>query len=671
MTPSFPTRGFSGRRLGLTVLVLAALVTAPVRGFAYDNDTEGPRGVPGPHGGGPHRALNAAALARFLRTAKDDEVFRRYDFAPTAERYGIAPETGLFFVDGTTVTQSGSWYEHEPLLPKMLASFIVEAEFSASFQWWVTEGGYTADEPETYMALRHFYDPRKRAIDLETGRESTYLTDVSDPWFANLLVGHNPRVDASTWALEASPYAWRVGAYALDVPAQGFSVEVRRRAYGRAWRALGETLHLLADMTVPAHVRNDAHPGKWASVVRTLRLDPYEASVTAAVVARWADADAPRRLRDAVSRARTLPALFHEVAAFTNRGYVSRDTISGTDAVTGQRIANANEQPAYPEPTLDALRYSGEAGRTGFYRSVDGTEVLVRQPDGSHVQSDEALAAQAADLVPSAIEAGARLLQLCLPRYRVEITGYDAAHGTLTVRAVRLRVDDAGQMTEDPLPCDPSSSAWVVLFADAGGARRTVAAPASPAWGGVHVPIADAMVGLRRPDGKRSKATVGFVVGLDVGGILIRSAPFRMPWPSPIPDRPLPPPPTPLPPPTPPAPPAPPTPTPEPPAPPAGRDRDADDSDARGERILASFLISLKRKAARDSDATATYRLEIVVPLRYENGEIVGAYRFVGSKPGTPEWYPLEWGDAQHPAHIPVGDVVRLHAPIDPDLPWK
>ncbi len=59
------------------------------------------------------------------------------------------------------------------------------------------------------------------------------------------------------------------------------------------------------------------------------------------------------------------------------------------------------------------------------------------------------------------------------------------------------------------------------------------------------------------------------------------------------------------------------------------------------------------------------------MPLRYVNGEIVGAYRFVGSKPGSPAWYPLEWGDAQHPARIPVGDVVRLHAPVDPDLTWK
>ncbi len=481
MTPSLPTQGSGRRRHGLVALGFAALVTSPVGGFAYDND--GPGSGPGPHGGGPHRALNAAALARFVREAKDDEVFRRYDFAPTAERYGVAPEAGLFFVDGTTVVQSGSWYDHEPLWPGVTATFIVEAEMSASFPWWVVEGGYTADEPESYMALRHFYDPRKRSLDLEALRESTYLTDVHDPFIANLLMGHNPQVDARAWALEASPYAWRVGANALDTPARSSGVDARRRAYGRAWRALGETMHLLADMTVPAHVRNDAHPGGWAGVVGALGPDPYEAYLTESVVAREADTEAPRKLREAVKRASTPSALFHEVAAFTNRGYFSKDTIAGTDAGTRMRLGNANLQPAYPAPRLDDLRYAGEDGRTGFYTSAGGTEILVRRPDGSHVLSDDALATQAAELVPSAIEAGVRLLHLCIPRYRVEITGYDASRGTLTVRAVRLRTDDAGRTAEDPLPCDPSSSASVVLFADGGGQRRTVAAPATRSLG--------------------------------------------------------------------------------------------------------------------------------------------------------------------------------------------
>jgi hypothetical protein len=379
-------------------------------------------------------------------------------------------------VDGTTVVQSGSWYEHEPLWPGVTATFIVEAEMSAPFPSWVAEGGYTADEPESYMALRHFYDPRKRALDLETGRESTYLTDVHDPWIANLLMGHNPRVDARAWALEVSPYAWRVGANALDLPAQGASVEARRRAYGRAWRALGETLHLLADMTVPAHVRNDAHPGGWAGVVGALGPDPYEASVTEAVVARWADTEAPQKLRDLVKHAPTPSALFPEVAAYEPRLRLEGHR-RGTDAVTRQRLGNAICSRR-TRADLDILRYTGEQGGRGSTgrRRDRGPHAAARR---FACPTTKPSRAQAADLVPSAIEAGVRLLQLCHPA----LPGRDHRATTrptaLTVRAVRLRNRRRRADDRDPIPCDPSSSAWVVLFADADGARRTVAAPAT------------------------------------------------------------------------------------------------------------------------------------------------------------------------------------------------
>lgn len=111
----------------------------------------------------------------------------------------------------------------------------------------------------------------------------------------------------------------------------------------------------------------------------------------------------------------------------------------------------------------------------------------------------------------------------------------------------------------------------------------------------------------------------------------------------------------------------PPKPTPPPtiPAPPA------DDKKAAGNRIAKSFQIALQRKMAKDSDAKEQYRLEIVVPLRYENGSIVGAYRFMQTRPGVKEWASFEWGDAQNPGRVAVGDVVRVYSRDNPDLPWK
>jgi hypothetical protein len=45
-------------------------------------------------------------------------------------------------------------------------------EKDETFRWWVTEGGYTVDEPELYASFRHFYDPRHA----EMGT-AAYLTD--------------------------------------------------------------------------------------------------------------------------------------------------------------------------------------------------------------------------------------------------------------------------------------------------------------------------------------------------------------------------------------------------------------------------------------------------------------------------------------------------------------
>jgi hypothetical protein len=96
-----------------------------------------------------------------------------------------------------------------------------------------------------------------------------------------------------------------------------------------------------------------------------------------------------------------------------------------------------------------------------------------------------------------------------------------------------------------------------------------------------------------------------------------------------------------------------------------------DDKEAGGNRIAKSFQIALQRKMAKDSDSKEQYRLEIVTPLRYENGSIVGAYRFMQTRPGVKEWASFEWGDARNPGRVAVEDVVRIYSRDNLDLPWK
>ena len=53
-----------------------------------------------------------------------------------------------------------------------------------------------------------------------------------------------------------------------------------------AWRSLGETMHLIADMSVPSHVRNDSHPElEWTQFITDkYRADSYEEFVDQQVV---------------------------------------------------------------------------------------------------------------------------------------------------------------------------------------------------------------------------------------------------------------------------------------------------------------------------------------------------------------------------------------------------
>ncbi|MCJ7611196.1 MAG: hypothetical protein MUP19_02955, partial [Candidatus Aminicenantes bacterium] len=132
-----------------------------------------------------------------------------------------------------------------------------------------------------------------------------YLTDFKD-W--NLWAAQNagrlftnlPRLNAVDWAVEGpavstfkpNEYSWNRGVEFMRRAFHSTESQARKdQLFAAAWRALGETMHLLADMTVPAHVRNDSHPGlglvplmgitdRWGS----LKKDPYESTLEANVI---------------------------------------------------------------------------------------------------------------------------------------------------------------------------------------------------------------------------------------------------------------------------------------------------------------------------------------------------------------------------------------------------
>jgi hypothetical protein len=498
----------------------AMLALLPAFLLGYGND--------GP-GGGPHRRLNAIALSRFIQAAAKDPILKYYDFRPTVERYGLPAKSGLFQMESKTVTKSGSWHKSEPLWPGLTATYIEEGLVRSPFAWWVEEGGYTADEPESYMAMRHFYDPLARGIDAETGAAASYLTDALDKYFSPLKMGYNPRMDALTWATSGSPYSWGRAQQSLDyIDALDMTDGDRGKEFGAVWRSLGEILHLLADMTLPAHVRNDAHPGAWWP--KTLAGDPYEDYVSADVVSRCAAGEAPEAIRSGLRDVQTPGALMHAVALFTNRFFFSKDTISGRDGMTGEPVKPANGQAAYPSPKLESYRFEKASPGTGYYQTPNGLfDAAQRLRDGSHTVSSPTATGQALALIPAAVEAEVKMIDLFMPRVRVIIDAFDDQTGRLQFHSLRIQADEAGAYGPDGQPARLWSNPDAVVLWTVGETRRakTVRIEAGER-SGLSLDLSRDLESARNLTKPGQTLEASCAVGLDMGGILVRSEPIKI-----------------------------------------------------------------------------------------------------------------------------------------------
>lgn len=226
----------------------------------------------------------------------------------------------------TSFVDTGSTWEGPEVLttnPGYLSWTTGTGRATKSFEDWLASGGYSADEPEIWNALCHFYDP--------TSNPQVYLTDtVPDRYVVN------PNIDARTWALShpQNEFSWQKG---LEYYILAFEGEQKDRVENtaKAFRALGETLHCIADMTQPCHVRNDGHAYS----------DPIEDTVDDFIVRNHPRNPAVDQLVNVSGL--TIEDIIHNIAVFTNSNFYSEDTIySGGMPPVRPR----NEEPPYIKP---------------------------------------------------------------------------------------------------------------------------------------------------------------------------------------------------------------------------------------------------------------------------------------------------------------------------------
>lgn len=321
------------KRAIVIILMCCFLLAQPSALFAWEQSAENQT----------HQQINYEAIKVFANRFSGLE---KYRLGPvdinSAERYrGIAVTSSSKFVDPLAGTK------------------YTIAEQDLTMTQWIVWGGAWADEPHLYASVRHFYDPVM---------EPRYLTDQST---AHGLYD-SPQMDARTWGLDAEdnpfnfynallyykkaletpetgqpdPFIWSSDHFKLNldlVPAN--RAEERNIYLAMAYRALGESMHMLADMTQPAHVRNDSHPF----------IEPVEQTITMNDVMDAASSGMvePRigqYLMSAGAGSVLEPwELFLQVALFTNQNFYSSDTIY--DKPSNEWPYNG-ETP-YPSPQFD------------------------------------------------------------------------------------------------------------------------------------------------------------------------------------------------------------------------------------------------------------------------------------------------------------------------------
>lgn len=275
------------------------------------------------YNGNPHQPINERAWSAFLT---------KYVIGPGEKgRFGRGPISDATFSAETGMEQN------------VLREGDVRLERrDLPISLWIKHGGFSADVPSVKMGLVHFWDPTEGSETPVSGA----LTDIdSGP------------ASAYYWGLRDADnrYSWRWGIanYRESIENDKLTPADRNNLLAKSFQALGETMHLLGDMTCPAHVRNDGHPGYGA----VGDGDPIEAAIGLSLCEIAGNGGPGGRYKGLIPRDVQLTGvtpeqLFRNVAMFTNAHFFSDDTIYSDSAPACEPY---NGLKRYASPQLNRL----------------------------------------------------------------------------------------------------------------------------------------------------------------------------------------------------------------------------------------------------------------------------------------------------------------------------
>jgi len=160
---------------------------------------------------------------------------------------------------------------------------------------WLVQGSQAEDTDPRY--LNHYYDPT-------TGKG----LDSDDTIYG--VTKHFTGISAKEWAKKQdNSLIGLTGDYSVSAILENYKVE----NYARAYQGVGHIMHLVQDMAVPAHTRNDSHA----------MGDPFES---------WAKSfDKPMPGGAVPQEFGSLDLAFDGLANFSHMNFFSKDTIGNID----------------------------------------------------------------------------------------------------------------------------------------------------------------------------------------------------------------------------------------------------------------------------------------------------------------------------------------------------
>ncbi len=248
---------------------------------------------------------------------------------------------------------------------------------------WIKKG--SADEDLNIgLAARssnHFYNP------------SGIKKWADDSAQANIV--SEPRLTAKQWAHNSSEQAFSSGG--------DFSWERAIRDYAsgdkkRAYEGLGHILHLIEDMAVPAHTRNDLHISYAVFGYDKGEREPYEDWTRDRAREKKLNFDLADKLRQENKKPAvrsTLDGYFDEIAVYTNTNFFSQDTVE-----------------KYSNPKISTYRLDNYF-LYAIGNDFDSNEVLLfRVENGKYVFDDKVFQNYWSHLAPKAVLTGAGVIKL-------------------------------------------------------------------------------------------------------------------------------------------------------------------------------------------------------------------------------------------------------------------